>query len=868
MKNAERYLTQGKIQAAINEYQQVVENEPKDINSRNMLGDLYVKAEDKQAAVNCYQEVAGHYNSQGFAKKAIAIYNKIYRLEPDSLEISTKLAELYQARGSMAEAKKHYEELAKRYELKGHKTEALEIWEKIAEISPRDTEIYIKIADVYWQENRKEEAANAFREVGTRFADKEQHEAAVTAFSRSLEVNPDDLQAIRGIVKSQLALNCPEDAASIIEKALENEPHHKELNYLLMDCYFDMGNPEKAEGLIVSLVEREPASYLKFLDLVNIYLEQDNLDSAVRILSMTSEHLLVGGESELLLDVLNEVLARNPEHIAALRILARFHGWNRDEDELRQTLERLVESAFLNNQVEDEKYALSQYLLLVPHNVDAASRLREINENLGVGGSQADENLLSSQSSEVPTYETFAILSDSKESNPETGFETKEEDEVLEAAEISEDSVEDIAHQVESSEVEIVEETYDEAVSDGPVANSDDESVHTTNSDDESIHITNSDARHHTEDSIHKTDVESAPVEDSIEEASSMHDDMADRGNVAELTPSDEVRLDEEIDSIKFYIEQGYTGLADKSLAELENEFGNRTEIVELRNMLSGSDVDSNSNESAEAAPELIEQDITSEIESSAGEDINSSEQESSEQESSDQESSEQEVDTEASEELVETESAEESEESVNESIEKDNIVESVDESLPIQATISDYSSESFESETVDELIEEERVYTNSFESLKDELGLDKEDKEDQESVQNEFEEHYQHAVVYQEMGMLEEAIREFQDAVKFVKADDGTSRHLNCCTLIGHCFIQKGMPHLSIPWFEKGSEKANLKSQEKLGLYYEIANAYEASGDKEKAHEEFERIYSLDVDYRDVGERLETLNKEILTPA
>ena len=65
--------------------------------------------------------------------------------------------------------------------------------------------------------------------------------------------------------------------------------------------------------------------------------------------------------------LIEEVLARNPEHIAALRILARYHSWLKDEIELRAALERVAESARINDSVEDERYALAKLVALVPH---------------------------------------------------------------------------------------------------------------------------------------------------------------------------------------------------------------------------------------------------------------------------------------------------------------------------------------------------------------------------------------------------------------------------------------------------------------------------------------------------------------------
>src|SRR3954465_4942805 len=100
MRNPERHVDRGKIQSAIGEYKQVVANDPKDFGTLNMLGDMYAKSSETAKAVNCYTAVAEHYGKQGFAQKAIAVYNKISKLQPGSIEISAKLAELYRFKGS------------------------------------------------------------------------------------------------------------------------------------------------------------------------------------------------------------------------------------------------------------------------------------------------------------------------------------------------------------------------------------------------------------------------------------------------------------------------------------------------------------------------------------------------------------------------------------------------------------------------------------------------------------------------------------------------------------------------------------------------------------------------------------------------
>ena len=102
MRNAERHVAQGKIQSAITEYKQVVANDPKDFGTLNMLGDLYTKNSETKNAVKCYASVAEHYSKQGFAQKAIAVYNKISKIQPGSIEIQPKVGRYLETLGPAA----------------------------------------------------------------------------------------------------------------------------------------------------------------------------------------------------------------------------------------------------------------------------------------------------------------------------------------------------------------------------------------------------------------------------------------------------------------------------------------------------------------------------------------------------------------------------------------------------------------------------------------------------------------------------------------------------------------------------------------------------------------------------------------------
>ena len=717
MRNAERFLAQGKIRAAINEYKRVVENDPKDFGTLNMLGDLHAKASDKTEAVNCFTQVAEHYSAQGFAQKAIAIYNKISRLMPESLEISEKLAQLYQAKGSVAEARSHYTNLAEQYQRKGKKAEALEAWKQIAELDKNNAEIYLKIAEAYWQDSQTDEAANAFIESGRRLSAKQQEESAAAAFSRALEIRPNDLQALSGYVQSHISLGFTHEAAQALETALEKEPYNREIMHLLIDCHLDTNNPGEAEKAIIKLVEKEPANYPRFLNVVNLYIKNNDVDSAARILSMSAEHLLVGGQSAELESGVQEILTRNPEQIEALRLLVRLHSWQRDETALKKSLERLAEVARLNNSIDDEKYALAQLAMLSPHEVDNRQRLEEL------GG--PDET--SAPEYKIPEPPSFAA-----EFENSGGFSN--------------------GNGLNDFQTGTTSDVYGEVVS-------------------ADVYAPNYEAGQN----FQFVENEALPgVVDPTGETPSYVVEGED------LSPFQKSRLEQELESIDYYIGQEYYDLALKSLEVLESEFGKRPEIESIRQTLNGVGTKQKIGEISPVEPENFPP-VSSEnnlIENHLGEDINN-----------------------------------------------------------------------FKSDLNDD-----------FSKFKNDLDLE----ESEESEDGDYDTHYHLGIAYKEMGLMEDAVREFQDAVKLVRPDDNTRRFFLCCNMLGHCFMEKSMSNLALIWYQRCLETANLSDEEEQALWYEIANAHDSAGETKKAVEYFEKIYAVDVEYRDVGKRLKKLRKKL----
>jgi tetratricopeptide (TPR) repeat protein len=125
------------------------------------------------------------------------------------------------------------------------------------------------------------------------------------------------------------------------------------------------------------------------------------------------------------------------------------------------------------------------------------------------------------------------------------------------------------------------------------------------------------------------------------------------------------------------------------------------------------------------------------------------------------------------------------------------------------------------------------------------------------------FETHYNMGTAYKEMDLLDEAVHEFQTAATAVRPSDGTSRYLQCCNMLGHCFMRKDMVDAAIMWFKKGLAAPGHSEDEYQALRYELAAAYEHQGDLKQARNLYTEIYGIDVSYREVAEKLRELSSK-----
>ena len=112
----------------------------------------------------------------------------------------------------------------------------------------------------------------------------------------------------------------------------------------------------------------------------------------------------------------------------------------------------------------------------------------------------------------------------------------------------------------------------------------------------------------------------------------------------------------------------------------------------------------------------------------------------------------------------------------------------------------------------------------------------------------------YDLGTAYREMGLLDEAIGMFQQALR------SQPGHLASLEMLGQCFLDREEPEVAIRVLERALKAGVPVEDDLLGIYYFLGVSHERAGNRAEAREFYEKVFSLDINFKDVTERLRAL--------
>lgn len=205
LRRAEKLVKQGKIDAAIVEYQRALEEQPRDFSTANLLGELYLRVGQVDRAVAHYSRIADQFRREGFLPRAAALYKKILKIKPDDEPALVQAAEISAQQGLLADAKTHLNTLAQRHARRGDRRGAADVALRIARLDPEDIRAQIDAARVTAELGDRAAAIGQYRKAAAEAVERKQLDGAIMLLREAARLDTTDPAVGEDVVRVLLA---------------------------------------------------------------------------------------------------------------------------------------------------------------------------------------------------------------------------------------------------------------------------------------------------------------------------------------------------------------------------------------------------------------------------------------------------------------------------------------------------------------------------------------------------------------------------------------------------------------------------------------------------------------------------------------
>ncbi|MEK6549129.1 MAG: tetratricopeptide repeat protein [Nitrospirota bacterium] len=347
IEKARQLAESGKFISAISAWRELLDETPhNDANVYNTIGDLCLKNKATPDAIDAYSKAARFYLQEGFHLKAVALYKKILKLDPNRAEVYTLLGDLNVVRGLMNNAVADYLSGAKTYLKTGKAMNALTLFRKITKVDPQSTDMRLRVAELCLKENLTEEAIEEYLRIGREYQRLGRAEEAGKLYAQVLKISPDHPEARRRLdsplepvadapepavpaaeeltvadaVQSAVALETPA-APEPVPATVGSPPTLNDVRQVLA-----AGEVGEAERMIRTLLLEDPDRNEYQAALGMLYLKKGHAAIAYDILYPMAKSWLKEGRREDAAEIIEAFLAVESDNTEFLALKAEASG--------------------------------------------------------------------------------------------------------------------------------------------------------------------------------------------------------------------------------------------------------------------------------------------------------------------------------------------------------------------------------------------------------------------------------------------------------------------------------------------------------------------------------------------------------------
>ncbi|HUT08743.1 MAG TPA: tetratricopeptide repeat protein [Candidatus Latescibacteria bacterium] len=391
IEQAEKHVRAGRVKDAIAEYEKLALTDPQDVGTLNIIGDLYIRLGHNDRAVEFFLKVAEEYERRGLFSQALAIYKKIHKLNPENADYALKLGDLFSQQGFQADAKNAFMAVAARLVEAKKVPDAMAVFEKVIKLDREDLEARKALSGLYRDAGNVDAALEQLNDIAEIRAEHEQFEAAVEALFEALALRPGDNKSVVNLVEVYRRQRQIGKAIDLLEKQLESTPDNVQFLNLLGNIHFKAGDTKKAEEIFSEIVTGHPLNVNARIKLGRIQILKDKLDQAYELFEPLINNLVKKHRDEKAIGLLGLILESQKPHLPALERLALIYRTNKEMKKL-EVVDRAILDELRKQGDKGRMVAIySELLELRPDDADLVREAQALRLEKGLPAEEARE---------------------------------------------------------------------------------------------------------------------------------------------------------------------------------------------------------------------------------------------------------------------------------------------------------------------------------------------------------------------------------------------------------------------------------------------------------------------------------------------
>ena len=380
LRQAERLKGQGRLDLAIAEYVRLVEDQPRDWNTINALGDLYLRAGDTDRAVAQFVLIADHLFAEGFFPKAAALYKKALKSRPEHEHTLLRLAEIAAAQELLADARAYLRKLWELRSERGDDRGSSECLIRLAELPEADAETMLTGARAARMFGESARAIALFRASADALQKAGRGAAALDALAQVVAIEPGDVEMRRQLAGQYVAAGDIENAGRLLDA--DTAGQDPDLLLMLASIQSARQDDTAVRSTLTRFIGVAPDRSADVLRLAGELGRAGTPDRAFACSEVVVDDAILRGEWDRGIDVLQSFLVHGA-YVPALVKLVQIAGDAGHDDLVMEARERLVD-AYLESGRGAEAQVLAEALLAgAPESAVHAGRLRQAFELAG-----------------------------------------------------------------------------------------------------------------------------------------------------------------------------------------------------------------------------------------------------------------------------------------------------------------------------------------------------------------------------------------------------------------------------------------------------------------------------------------------------